>query len=251
MADEADDKQPSGSEEAEGNGTEEDELTFVEGQLAYIGHDVEEIPQKLIDDYASITRRLDLSFNQLQSLDGIEHFVNLEELILDNNCFDEHLQFPKLNSLHTLTMNKNKISNLSNILQNLASNLPALRYLSMLGNVACPNQLSDHEKDEEDYRRYRYYVLFHLNNLKFLDSSPVKAEELAEAKRVGPFMEIIKGTSETLIEGGKEDEDSGGYTPLPESQRKVDDHKGSYGRSKYVYYGRHSEGNRFIRNNDL
>lgn len=177
--------------------------------------------------------------------------MNLEELILDNNYFDDHLMFPKLNNLHTLTVNKNKISTLSNLLQNLVANLPALRYLSMLGNIACPNQLSDHEKDEEDYRRYRFYVLFHLNNLKFLDSSPVKSEELAEAKRVGPFMEIIKGTSETLREGGKEEEDAVGYTPLPESHRKVDDHKGSYGKSKYVYYGRHSEGNRFIRNNDL
>ncbi|XP_060071446.1 leucine-rich melanocyte differentiation-associated protein-like [Ylistrum balloti] len=251
MADEADDKQPNGSEESEENGTQEDDITFVDGQLSYIGHDAAEIPEKLITDYASITRRLDLSFNQLQSLNGLDQFVNLEELILDNNCFDENLKFPKMESLHTLTVNKNKITNLSNIVQNLASNLPGLRYLSMLGNVACPNQLSDHEKDEEDYRRYRFYVLFHLNNLKFLDSSPVKLEELAEAKRVGPFMQIIKGTAETLIEGGKEEEDPTGYTPLPESQRKVDDHKGSYGRSKYVYYGRHSEGNRFIRNNDL
>ncbi|OWF51860.1 Leucine-rich repeat-containing protein C10orf11-like [Mizuhopecten yessoensis] len=225
MADEADDKQPNGSEETEENGAEEDEMTFVDGQLAFIGHDAEEIPQKLIADYAGITRRLDLSFNQLRSLGGVEEFVNLEELILDNNCFDEHLQFPRMESLHTVTINKNKISNLNSLLENLASNLPALRYLSLLGNIACPNQLSDHEKDEEDYRRYRFYVLYRLNNLKFLDSTPVKADELAEAKRVGPFMEIIKGTDETMVEGGKDEEDPDGYTPLPDSHRKVDDHK--------------------------
>lgn len=39
---------------------------------------------------------------------------------------------------------------------------------------------------------YRNYVLYRLPKLKFLDSSPVKSNELAEAKRVGPFMKVIK-----------------------------------------------------------
>ena len=38
----------------------------------------------------------------------------------------------------------------------------------------------------------RYYVLFRLPGLKFLDSTSVKDEELAEAKRVGPYMQVIK-----------------------------------------------------------
>lgn len=45
-----------------------------------------------------------------RSLHGIEEFVNLQELVLDNNCLGDDVQFPKLELLHTLTLNKNKVS---------------------------------------------------------------------------------------------------------------------------------------------
>ncbi len=46
-----------------------------------------------------------------RTLEGLEHFKNLEELILDNNNLtDAALIFPTLPQLHTLTMNKNQIS---------------------------------------------------------------------------------------------------------------------------------------------
>ncbi|KAG5335362.1 LRMDA protein, partial [Acromyrmex heyeri] len=41
------------------------------------------------------------------------------------------------------------------------------------------------------------------------------------------------------------------YTPLPSSVRNPQDHKGVYGKCKYRYSGKNSEGNRFISNNDL
>lgn len=43
----------------------------------------------------------------------------------------------------------------------------------------------------------------------------------------------------------------GNYTPLPQQLTDEGDHHGTFGRSRYVYIGRHSEGNRFIKNNDL
>ena len=48
----------------------------------------------------------------LRSLEGIEKFLMLQELILDNNQLtDESLSnFPSLPHLHTLTLNKNKVS---------------------------------------------------------------------------------------------------------------------------------------------
>lgn len=49
-----------------------------------------------------------------------------------------------------------QINNLDLLITKVAHQLPALRYLSLLGNKACPNQLSDQDKDEEDYKRYRY-----------------------------------------------------------------------------------------------
>ncbi|KAK2162526.1 hypothetical protein LSH36_97g07028 [Paralvinella palmiformis] len=97
---------------------------------------------------------------------------------------------------------------------------------------------------------FRYYVLFHLPNLKFLDSTPVKREEKLEAKQRGQFLKVIKPAEDVIVD--KSDELLVcRYTPLPKSIREQPDHKATFGRCKYVYYGRHSEGNRFIRNKDL
>ena len=41
------------------------------------------------------------------------------------------------------------------------------------------------------------------------------------------------------------------YSPLPSSTGKEGCHRSSFGKSRYVYYGKHSEGNRFIGNNLL
>jgi hypothetical protein len=52
-----------------------------------------------------------------------------------------------------------QISNLDLLFNKIGQNLPSLHYLSLLGNAACPNQPSDPDKDEEDYQRYRYWLL--------------------------------------------------------------------------------------------
>jgi hypothetical protein len=44
------------------------------------------------------------------NLEGIQGFTELRELILDGNEIDDEVIFPVLNYLHTLTMNKNKVS---------------------------------------------------------------------------------------------------------------------------------------------
>ncbi|KAK3091459.1 hypothetical protein FSP39_019969 [Pinctada imbricata] len=229
------------------------EPSFHDGELSFVGGDLTSIPDEL-SKFASETRRLDLSFNTLQYLDGLERFSDLKELVLDNNRLDDDVRFPVLKKLETLTLNKNCITNLDKLLDNLQQNLPSLRYLSLLSNVACPNQLSSLDKDEEDYQRYRYFVLYRLPNLRFLDSTPVRPEELADAKRVGPFMRTVRATEDEIsndVEPDKSKETNSSFTPLPPTVRQPDKHIGSFGKSKYVYYGKHSEGNRFIRNNDL
>ena len=46
-----------------------------------------------------------------RSLNGLENFKVLEELVLDNNDLtDSALSLPSLPRLHTLTLNKNQIS---------------------------------------------------------------------------------------------------------------------------------------------
>uniref|UniRef100_A0A8C4J541 Uncharacterized protein n=1 Tax=Dromaius novaehollandiae TaxID=8790 RepID=A0A8C4J541_DRONO len=41
------------------------------------------------------------------------------------------------------------------------------------------------------------------------------------------------------------------YTPLPLGSRDLTNHRGVLGKCRYIYYGKHSEGNRFIRDDQL
>ncbi|XP_062436490.1 leucine-rich melanocyte differentiation-associated protein isoform X3 [Rhea pennata] len=161
-------------------------------QVSYISQDCEEIPEFLGRIYGHMAKRLDLSFNLLRSLEGLKTFSYLEELILDNNLLGNDLLLPRLPHLHTLTLNKNQISELESLLDHLAEVVPSLQYLSLLGNTACPNELISKEKDEDDYQRYRYFVLHKLTNLKFLDTRKVTKSEREEALVRGAFMKVVK-----------------------------------------------------------
>ncbi|XP_048060249.1 leucine-rich melanocyte differentiation-associated protein isoform X3 [Megalobrama amblycephala] len=124
-------------------------------QVSCIGHDWEDIPDFLGTEYGELARRLDLSFNLLRSLTGLKAFSQLEELIVDNNLLGNDLRLPRLPRLHTLTLNKNQFTDIEPLLEHLVEVTPALEYLSLLGNEACPNQLVSMDKDEDDYQRYR------------------------------------------------------------------------------------------------
>ncbi|XP_013860549.1 leucine-rich melanocyte differentiation-associated protein isoform X2 [Austrofundulus limnaeus] len=194
-------------------------------QVSYIGHDAEEVPVFLGDMYGQFAKRLDLSFNQLRSLAGLKMFTELEELIVDNNQLGNDLQLPRLCNLHTLTLNKNQLTDIEVLLEHLADLTPSLQYLSLLGNEACPNQLVSPDKDEDDYQRYRYFVLYKLPQLKFLDSRKVTKEELMEAQARGAFMKVVKPKSEAPCnEAGLENQPLP-YTPLPQGSRDAKNHK--------------------------
>uniref|UniRef100_A0A3Q1F8I3 Leucine rich melanocyte differentiation associated n=1 Tax=Acanthochromis polyacanthus TaxID=80966 RepID=A0A3Q1F8I3_9TELE len=187
-----------------------------------------------------------------RSLAGLKMFTELEELVVDNNLLGNDLQLPRLPNLHTLTLNKNQISFQGNhsppaLLEHLADVTPSLEYLSLLGNEACPNQLVSPDKDEDDYQRYRYFVLYKLPQLKFLDTRKVTRKEVMEAQARGAFMKVVKPKSEAA---GSESHPLP-YTPLPRGSRDAKTHKGVFAKCRYIYYGKHSEGNRFIRNDQL
>ncbi|KAH9498849.1 hypothetical protein Btru_004822 [Bulinus truncatus] len=196
--------------------------TFENGQLSCLDCDLTSIPKELVEDFCNITSRLDLSFNKLVSLQGLEHFNFLKELVLDSNELGDNVVFPALKDLQTLTLNKNKFTDLSYLMDQLVSCCPNLIYLSLLGNQACPNQLSSYEKDEEDYQRYRYYVLYRIPKLKFLDSTPVTPSEILEAKRVGPYQQIVR--PKNMLENSESLSSSSPttlYTPLPSETQDV------------------------------
>ncbi|KAJ9592899.1 hypothetical protein L9F63_015477, partial [Diploptera punctata] len=134
-------------------------IVYNNERLSYVGQDCWKIPEVLVQLYGGKVNFLDLSYNCLTTLQGVEKFTNLQELVLDNNNLSDVVVIPHLPNLQILSLNKNNISNLETLLNKVAHNLPSLHYLSLLGNIACPNQLSDVEKDEEDYQRYRYCIL--------------------------------------------------------------------------------------------
>ncbi|XP_054839933.1 leucine-rich melanocyte differentiation-associated protein [Eublepharis macularius] len=185
------------------------------------------------------------------SLEGLEPFCSLEELILDNNLLGNDLRLPRLLNLHTLTLNKNQITELESLLDHLVEAAPSLEYLSLLGNTACPNELVCKDNDEGDYQRYRYFVLHKLSNLKFLDSRKVSPSEREEAALRGAFMKVMKPVDSVPSSDGASISPEMHYTPLPSGSRDLTNHRGVLGKCRYVYYGKHSEGNRFIRDDQL
>ncbi|KAK3855865.1 hypothetical protein Pcinc_037760 [Petrolisthes cinctipes] len=181
--------------------------------LCFVGQDCQRIPSILGATYGLQTKRLDLSYNAIRSLDGLDKFPFLEELILDNNFIDDSVVIPRLPTLHTLSLNKNKVTDLERLLDQICERLPNLRYLSLLGNEACPDQLTSADKDEKDYRCYRLYVLHRMPRLKFLDSSAVRRREVTEAKKRGALAKTIRVTPPTPHKDGRSVCGKQRYTP--------------------------------------
>ncbi|KAH9374863.1 hypothetical protein HPB48_015303 [Haemaphysalis longicornis] len=132
---------------------------------------------------------------------------------------------------------------------------PSLTFLSLLGNPACPDQISNPDKDDDDdYQRYRYFVIHKLRHLKFLDSRAVSNAERAESRRVGPSC-VSPGPRCTSGPCGRTCRTP--RTTATPASRRCPQHgvgqqrKTVYGMLKYKYTGKHSEGNRFIRNDEL
>ncbi|CAF4814786.1 unnamed protein product [Pieris macdunnoughi] len=174
--------------------------------------------------YGAKVNYLDLSYNSIETLKGLEKFTRLEELILDNNKLADTVNFPFLPFLKTLSLNNNEITNLEDL-------------------------LSDLEKDESDYQRYRYFVIYKLKNLRFLDSRRVTDRERMEASARGEFMRVRRPTNDVIPNDPGSPELRA--RPLPLDLNALGKHKGAYGKCLYKYTGKHSEGNRFILNSDL
>ena len=117
---------------------------------------------------------------------------NIQVLILDQNRLESHVKFPVLPSLHTLSVNGNRIRNLAVFISLIKTALPGLRHFSMLNNEACPNYFNG--GTDEEYADYRCYVVYHLPQLSALDHRPVAEEERREARRLyGGGSRLVRG----------------------------------------------------------
>eukprot|EP00160_Parvularia_atlantis_P018985 Unigene7246_Nuclearia_a/m.22245 Unigene7246_Nuclearia_a/g.22245 ORF Unigene7246_Nuclearia_a/g.22245 Unigene7246_Nuclearia_a/m.22245 type:complete len:262 (-) Unigene7246_Nuclearia_a:73-858(-) len=230
----------------------DDDLEVRGGVLSLAGRDLAEVPATLGERFGAHVTTLSLSFNQLRALDHLQAFVNLTTLEVDNNDLVDVSALPKMPALHTFSANNNSLDDIDQLLELFKLKFPGLHYLSLLKNPACPHAIAGGGDDE--YRRYRHRVIYNLPTLKFLDSQPVTAAERKEAMRVGPFLRVARPTSETIKTppvAKTAEEPQPEYRPLPAGLTPTGEHTSSFGQCKYVYYGRHSEGNRFIRNDAL
>eukprot|EP00039_Didymoeca_costata_P011880 m.168472 g.168472 ORF g.168472 m.168472 type:complete len:1024 (+) comp15319_c2_seq1:135-3206(+) len=120
-------------------------------------------------------KSIDLSFGQVQSVEHLADFKNLESIVLDQNEIDSLDSFPVLPSLETLSLNKNNITSLKAVIRAAKKKFPNLKFISLLGNPCCPSELSG--GTEAQYAEYRRAVSKALPSLQFIDSLPITKEE--------------------------------------------------------------------------
>lgn len=213
---------------------------------------------------------LDLSYNNLSSVSGLRDFSQLEELVLDNNQLRDLNTLPLMPGLTTLSLNNNKVSvyeyrdnetiielllwlidyilpqlsDIEGVLERITACCPCLKYVSLLGNPGCPDQLTDPSStDDADYERYRRYAVHVLPaSMTFLDSRMISSRERKEARERGGLMRTVKvnlpnvdsltseefaaaieakrlkqkPNSSGFLVTGNDDSD---YTPLPKTNR--------------------------------
>eukprot|EP00028_Trichosphaerium_sp_Am-I-7-wt_P010573 CAMPEP_0168527146 /NCGR_PEP_ID=MMETSP0405-20121227/12414_1 /TAXON_ID=498012 /ORGANISM="Trichosphaerium sp, Strain Am-I-7 wt" /LENGTH=227 /DNA_ID=CAMNT_0008550173 /DNA_START=46 /DNA_END=729 /DNA_ORIENTATION=+ len=210
------------------------------GQLSVVGHDLEEIPAELGERYGNDATQLTLSFNNISTVTNIDKFTGLRELILDNNSLVARQSLPSIPTLETLWVNNNKINNLDRFINEVAEKCPNLTYLSMLRNPCCPNYFVG--KDSKAYQQYRYFVIAKLPKLQFLDAAEITPKERHTAKQ---------RSQRVARPAASEYSKKAAALPIDESQAlptedNLGNHKASFGVTRYLYYGRQSEGNRFI-----
>jgi hypothetical protein len=176
---------------------------------------------------------------------NLEAFVGLKSLVLDHNELISKQDFPHIPTLETLWVNANNIESLDVFLDCIQQAFPKLNYLSMLKNPCCPNYFVG--KDNATYQKYRFSVLARIPGLKFLDASPITSEERTEAHKIASSTARPDSSQYGRASSTPTIDDS---MALPTTDPA---HKGptTFGVAKYVYYGRQSEGNRFIVDSQL
>eukprot|EP00667_Euglena_gracilis_P014926 EG_transcript_15488 len=159
---------------------------------------------------------LDLSHNHLTDVNGLEGCTKLETLIVDGNNLNANCHVPFLPNLRYLSLNHNKVTHLTPLVEALEQNCPKLRWLSLLGNEACPNSLSHVAGVEAT--EYRLLLLSRLKTLTAIDCTRVtdkerrRAESEAGKMRAGSVVEerrMKKVPSAAIF--GSDDEESLGH----------------------------------------
>ena len=224
-------------------------------ELTLSSRELHDLPVELIGQHAAHIVKLDLSDNKLRSLANLPSLPRLHTLLLDKNKLTSLSTLPaELPGLTTLWLNNNQLSDLPAALDRLLLAAPQLSYLSMLRNPCVPDMYG-REEEAEAYQRHRWFVINRLKHLQLLDASPVTAAERREAEVKGQFCVVARPRQ------ADDDEDEGrGVQTEGVQQALIGVAAGGAGpvkaatflaKGKPRYDGANSEGNRFIVNEDL
>ena len=106
-------------------------------------------------------RCADLSFNNIEKIEGLSTLTKLTDLSLFNNLISELEGLEALQELSALSLGNNQLVALESVMY--LRQIPSVRILNLAGNPICTN---------EDYRQY---VLAHIKDLRYLDYRLVDA----------------------------------------------------------------------------
>lgn len=228
------------------------------GELILEGRDLQEIPKKIALKHGPSTKLLNIKENRITTANNINFFTNLTTLILDKNDLTQISFFPTMPTVKTLWFNNNKCNDLNGICKDLARCFPNLEYLSMLNNPCCPAFYDDTVLGADKYRRYRLLLSFHLQKLRFLDATPITAAERNDANLKGQFLgktaKPSRKSNRPLSPGLSKEEveyENAKLRRKSKVKKRTSSSLLGIGNADHRYDGRHSEGNRFITNNDL
>ncbi len=229
------------------------------------------------ENKASSIAEVDLSFNQIDNVEALDVFPSLKILMLDHNNLTSLTSFPNLPRLETLSLSYNGIRDLDSFLVQLTSKFPNLKNLNVMKNPM--NPMFESESKYSDFRAtVKIWVpsLLTLDGTDFSENADaikkrqkdVEAQKNQALKSAGGKKQL-----ETIPEEGGKKWGGGGKQNVAEEDILSDlkKKKGGItaGGSTYQFNQRaykkyhstrslverilksHSEGNRFIRNEDL
>ncbi|KAG9393852.1 hypothetical protein J8273_4715 [Carpediemonas membranifera] len=188
---------------------------------------------------------VDLSHNMLSNLHGLEQFICAHTVNLDDNAIiGEKGCFPELPSVTYLSLNQNKIRDMAIFITALAQGFPSLAHLSVLKNPGIPNIFTASAVTDQ-YQQFRYRLISEVPTLKHIDFSAVTQSETTDAMQV---RHIRMSTRRSVLASQK---NRIKVEEIPDSPMKTPKVTTTVGKCRYIYYGRQSEGNRYIKEDDL
>eukprot|EP00826_Nyctotherus_ovalis_P031599 TRINITY_DN2528_c0_g1_i1.p2 TRINITY_DN2528_c0_g1~~TRINITY_DN2528_c0_g1_i1.p2 ORF type:complete len:209 (-),score=73.36 TRINITY_DN2528_c0_g1_i1:146-772(-) len=180
---------------------------------------------------------VDLSNNKIKSGDGLEVFTKLQTLILTKNKIESLKTFPSIPTLQTLNLDHNNMDDVYETIKYIKEKFPSLTSLSVLDNPFSP------KAGTTQYALFRNRISDNLGQIAVLDGSAVEKANDA----VGMLLRDAEKKSKP--EEKKEVAEQAKQAIIMIKKKAVV--KATIENLSERILKSHSEGNRFITNDDL